>query len=409
MVTFYWACLVGLLLSTFVPQLQPYLLTEFLQVPESRQGAISGDLTFWGEVVIVLMVGIWGNLSDRIGRRPVLAVGYLIMAAGVFLYPQATTYDGLLLARVVFAVGVAAYSVMIVTLIADYVTDESRGKATGLLGVFNGIGALITVLVLLRLPAMFQDLGQTPVEAGFSSYYIIAAISLVTAVLMWLGLGKQVAVVQEEHFSLWRQAGEGIMAARDAGIALAYGAAFVSRGNLAIVGTFFTLWLANYGTVELGLTRAEALSRAGIILAITQSMALVGAPIFGILTDRINRVTALNITLLLAFLGYGGTILVENPFGPGMIACGILIGLSEVGCVITSAVLIAQQSPARLRGSIIGIFNLTGALGIMVASKVGGELFDAWREAAPFIMFGGFALVVLFWGLMVRGKVKPPA
>ena len=47
-------------------------------------------------------------------------------------------------------------------------------------------------------------------------------------------------------------------------------------------------------------------------------------------------------------------------------------------------------------------FNLTGAIGIMVASKVGGQLFDSWREAAPFMMFGGFALLVLFWGLMVR-------
>ena len=58
MVTFYWACLTGILLSTFMPQMQPYLLTEFLHIPEERQGAVSGDLSFWGEVVIIVMVGI---------------------------------------------------------------------------------------------------------------------------------------------------------------------------------------------------------------------------------------------------------------------------------------------------------------------------------------------------------------
>jgi MFS family permease len=407
MATFYWACLTGILLSTFVPQLQPYLLSEFLHIPEREQGAVSGDLSFWGEVTIIFMVGLWGTLSDRIGRRPVMAVGYIIMAAGIFMYPQATSYQGLLVARLLFAAGVAAYSVMIVSLIADYVTDDSRGKATGMLGFFNGLGALVTVMVLLRLPALFQDAGQSPVQAGQSTYQIIAALTLFTGILMWFGLNRNETRHGGYQGNLLGLAKEGMLAAKDPGIALAYGASFVARGNLAIVGTFFTLWLANYGTLELGLNRADALAKAGGIIAITQSAALLSAPLFGLLTDRINRVSALNITLLLAFLGYGGTIFVDNPFSLGMIGCGILIGMSEVGCIITSSVLIAQQTPARIRGSVIGFFNLTGAVGIMVASKFGGVMFDAWREAAPFILFGAFAFVVLLWGLMVRNKIQP--
>ncbi len=407
MSAFYWACLTGILLSTFVPQMQPYLLSEFLNIPESEQGVISGDLSFWGEVAIIIMVGVWGAMSDKIGRRPVIAMGYVIMTAGIFLYPRAESVNGLLLARLCFAVGVAAYSVMIVALIADYVQDNSRGKAAGFLGFFNGIGALTTVMLLLRLPAILQDQGQTPIEAGFTTYHIIVGLTFFTAVLMWFGLSKTESHTHEEETNMLKLVSEGVTAAKDPGIALAYGASFVARGNLAIVGTFFTLWLANYGTVELGMGRAEALAKAGGIIAITQSMALFSAPFFGILTDKINRVSALNITLFLAFLGYGGTIFIENPFGMGMIICGMLIGMSEVGCIITSSALIAQQTPQRIRGSVIGMFTLTGAIGIMVASKVGGQLFDSWREAAPFIMFGGFALVVLIWGLIVRSRIKP--
>ena len=407
MVTFYWACLTGILLSTFVPQMQPYLLTEFLHIPESKQGVISGNLSFWGEVVIVALVGFWGSLSDKIGRRPIMALGYAIMTIGLLLYPRATSYEGLMLARIMFAAGVAAYSVIIVTLIADYVADDSRGKASGMLGFFNGVGALITVMLLLRMPSWFQSAGHNPIDAGFYTYYTIAVITGVTALLMWFGLSRERVSHSDEHTGMLRQLRLGVTAARDPGIALAYAASFVARGNLAIVGTFFTLWLANHGTVELGMSRADSLAKAGAIIAITQSMALFSAPFFGILTDRVNRVTALNITLLLAFLGYGGTWLVTDPFGMGIIACGILIGMSEVGCIITSSVLIAQQTPVRIRGSVIGFFNLTGAVGIMVASKVGGELFDSWREAAPFIMFGVFALIVLFWGLLVRNKVQP--
>lgn len=407
MVTFYWACLVGILLQTFVPQMQPYLLTEFLGIPEGEQGEVSGNLSFWSELVIIAMVGFWGTLSDRVGRRPIMAVGYLIMAVGLFFLPRAQSYEELLAARLAFSVGAAAFSVMLVTLVADYVSDQSRGKATGLVGFCNGIGALITVVLLLRLPKVLQEAGQTPVQAGQSVYWIIAGLTFATAAILWFGLNKREVPHQEQRQSLLRQAREGLLAARDRGVALAYGASFVARGNLAIVGTFFTLWLANYGTLELGMNRADAMAKAGMIIAITQTAALVSAPLFGLLTDRINRVSALNLTLLLAFLGYGGTWFVENPFGAGMILCGVLIGMSEVGCIVTSSVLIAQQTPQRIRGAVIGVFNLSGAVGILVASKVGGILFDAWREAAPFICFGLFALVVLIWGLLVGGKVRP--
>jgi MFS family permease len=407
MSTLYWACLTGILLSTFVPQLQPYLLSEFLHIPESEQGRVSGNLSFWGEVVIILMVGVWGALSDKIGRRPVIAMGYAIMTAGIYLYPRAESISGLLLARLVFAAGVAAFSVMIVTLIADYVRDHSRGKAAGMLGFFNGVGALITVMILLRLPALFQSQGQTPIEAGYSTYHIIVGLTLLTAIMMWFGLSKNETHHHDNDSNMLSLFRQGIVAAKEPGIALAYAASFVARGNLAIVGTFFTLWLANYGTIELGMNRAEALAKAGGIIAITQGMALLSAPFFGILTDKINRVSALNLTLFLAFLGYGGTVFIDNPFGMGMILCGMLIGMSEVGCIITSSVLIAQQTPQRIRGSVIGMFNLTGAIGIMVASKVGGELFDTWREAAPFMLFGGFALIVLMGGLLIRKRIQP--
>ena len=407
MFTFYWAALTGILLQTFIPQMQPYLLTEFLHIPEGEQGVVSGKLSFWGELVIIVMVGVWGTLSDRIGRRPVMALGYLVMSAAVFLYPRADSYEQLLLARLAFAAGAAAYAVMIVTLIADYVSDDSRGKATGLMGFCNGLGALITVMLVLRLPKLFQDGGQTPIEAGLTTYSIIGGLTLFTGLLMWFGLRDLPVERRERHKPLLQQARAGLLAARDRGIALAYGASFVARGNLAIVGTFFTLWLANYGTLELGLSRAEAMASAGMFIAIAQSSALLSAPLFGLLTDRINRVTALNLTLLLAFLGYGGTWFVEDPFAAGMIVCAVLIGMSEVGCIITSSVLIAQQTPERIRGAVIGLFNLTGAVGIMVASIVGGMLFDAWREAAPFILFGLFALVVLIWGLLVRSKIEP--
>ena len=404
---YYIACLVAIMLATFLPQSQAFLLTEYLRIPESEQGVISGDLNFWGEIVIIATVGLFGALSDRVGRRVVMAGGFVVVSIAFWFYPRATTVGELLAYRLVYSAGIAAVTCMIVTVVADYVRNVSRGKASGYMGIMNGLGAMIAAFVLIKLPARFIAAGMTPLDAGIATFNIVACIALLTALLLWFGLQKNPPKHRGERPGILRTMTDGLGAARDPGIALAYGASFVARGNLAVVGTFLALWLTTHGTAELGMTAADALARAGMVIGISYTAALLGAPLFGILTDRINRAAALGVTLLIAFAGYGGTYFIVDPFGGPMIALMVLVGLSEVGCIITSGVLIAQQAPVRIRGSVIGIFNLTGAVGILVASKVGGYLFDHWKAAGPFVFFGLIALAVLVWAALVGRRIRP--
>jgi MFS family permease len=190
-------------------------------------------------------------------------------------------------------------------------------------------------------------------------------------------------------------------------VLLAYMAAFVSRGDLAIVGTFFTLWVVTYGTTEGGLEATDALARAGIVIGISQFGALIFAPIFGIMADRINRVTAVLIAVAISAVGYASTLLVSDPTSGLIFACAIIIGLGEISGVIASGVLIAQQAPAEIRGSVIGVFSLCGAFGIMVATGIGGQLFDNWKPQGPFVLFSIFCVIVFIFGLIVRHKVVP--
>jgi len=131
---------------------------------------------------------------------------------------------------------------------------------------------------------------------------------------------------------------------------------------------------------------------------------LLSAPIFGIMSDRINRVSALAITLLIGAVGYGSTFWLDSPFSVPAILSLILIGMAEVGCIITSGVLIAEQAPDRLRGSVVGVFTLTGAVGILIASVVGGYLFDHWLQTGPFVFFGIISALVLVWALVLRTR-----
>ncbi len=128
---------------------------------------------------------------------------------------------------------------------------------------------------------------------------------------------------------------------------------------------------------------------------------------FGIMADRLNRVTNVLIALAISSVGYGSTLLVDDPLGGMIYVSATLIGLGEISGLIASGVLIAQQAPRDIRGSVIGVFSFFGAVGVMTATGVGGQLFDNWRPQGPFVLFSFFALVVFLWGLTIRSKVEP--
>ncbi|MEX0828410.1 MAG: MFS transporter [Haliea sp.] len=408
MMGFYLCCFTAIMLATFVPASQPFLLNEVLLIPYAEQGVLSGTLSFWGEIVIIVTVGFWGSLSDKIGRRAVTAISYVITAAGIALYGLASNPNDLLLSRCIYSAGIAGISTMIITLMADYARDESRGKATGYLGVMNGLGAMIAALALVRLPALYQGQGMDAESAALATFVTMGLVTLIFALLLFLSLRPGTSEQHTDKKGLFTHIKEGFGAAKDSGVALAYGASFVARGNLAVVGTFFTLWASVYGTQNLGMTSAEAIAKGGAIVAISYVAALLSAPVFGILSDRISRVSSVSITMLIALAGYGSTYFVENPFSVPMMICLVFIGMAEVGCIISSGVLIAQQATPALRGSIVGVFTFCGAVGILVASIVGGVLFDTWIKSGPFVFFGFAAGAILIWSLMLRGKVVKP-
>jgi MFS family permease len=405
MSTFYITCVATILLGTFINAFQPYLFSQIMGIPAGEHGSITGTLNFWGEMAIIATVGLWGALSDKVGRKLIMSLGFLLIGVALYLYPRAESVTQLIVFRMIYGVGIAAATCMIVTLVGDYAKNESRGKAAGLQGVCNGIGAVVALFVLLRLPAAFQAQGQSAVEAGFTTYNIAAAIAVIVAIISAIGLKAHVRDEMQHKDSTFKKALEGIKAAKDQGIALAYGASFVSRANLTIVGAFMTLWLSNYGTGEMGMTAGDALKKAGIIVAIAQGCALLFAPFFGILTDKINRVSALLIALFISFVGYTSTYLISDPFGGWMILVVVVIGLGEIGGIITSGVLITQQTNDQNRGAVIGIFNLSGAIGILVSSIAGGYLFDHWEQSGPFVFVGFCALIVFIWGFIVKDKV----
>jgi MFS family permease len=396
-----------MLFSTFVPQAQPFILTEILHIPTEIQGQLSGTLGLAQVIIGLIMPSIWGTFSDKAGRRIVYAIGFFLAACGLILYPLAGTIVALFLFRMVFAAGSNAANTMSNALLADYIDNRDRGKAMGITAMGGGIGALLTVFLFLRLPSLFQNAGASAVNSGRFTYWIVAAIGLLATALVFTGLVGKTRRQAEDKRSAIQIARDALQAAtRDPAISLAYGVNFAASGAVSVVGTFFTLWVVTYGTVQAGLTSAEALAKAGMIMGISQMMGLIASPIFGILSDKIGRIRAVVLATGLTAIIFTATLLIGNPLSGVMIVLGLFIGFVQISGVITGGALIAQQSPESVRGSVMGFYGFCGSLGIMLAFLLGGWLFDHWSYQGPFILVAALSSGVAVWGLIVDRKIK---
>ena len=102
-------------------------------------------------------------------------------------------------------------------------------------------------------------------EAGQYTFWIAAAVGIVTAIILHLGLKGGPPPEVKDKPSVLKNFVRGITEAkRNPRIALAYASGFISRGDLVVVGTFFSLWFVQAG-VDQGMSTGQAMGRAAFL------------------------------------------------------------------------------------------------------------------------------------------------
>lgn len=382
--------------------LQGYILIEHLNIPRAEQGTVSGDLSFWTEVIMLLTLIPCGILADRIGRRPVYVMGILLLGISWGLTPFATTAGELLAYRIIFAVGVAATTSTLSTMVNDYPVDSSRGKYIGLTGMLNVIGTIFAAKALGAIPDIMSQRGYDAVTGGTVMFGTMAFICFVTAALAQLGLKAGTPVKQRDRLparelykSGWRAAGN------NRRIALSYAAAMAARSDVVIKGLFLALWAIQSGR-ELSLSPAAAMAQFGTVIAVMYVVSFCSSPLFGWFIDKVDRMTAMCVALATAAAGYLSMAFVTSPLDPAMIPYLILLTLGTGWMVKAQMALVGQEAPVRERGSVISMAQLFGALGILIFTAIGGRIFDAWGPWAPFVLVGSYQATLLVIAIIIR-------
>ena len=343
-------------------------------------GTELGLLTASYAVMRLIFGPIWGGLSDRFGRKPILLIGILGYVITMVWFGLANTLWMLFAARILSGILSSATAPTTMAYIGDSSPEDERGGGMGMLGAAGGIGTIIG-------PAAGGFLATTSLSMPFFIAAGLALLSLILAII-FLPESHPVKEQSEEKEAIidlhaWWQA---IFSP----IGTLFVLTFISTCGLMIFANVFGLYgleRFNYGPKEVGIIMMVL----GLVSAITQGL------LAGPATKKWGDESIIKAGLLITAVSFG-LMLLANSF------------LTVILTTAFFALTVAMQSPALLsltsrratvpQGIAMGLSNSFVSLGRIVGPILGGIVLDV-NLNLPYLSGAGFMLlgflVSLFW------------
>jgi MFS family permease len=242
---------------------------------------------------------------------------------------------------------------------------SSSSQIAGYVGVFAGCGALLALLLFLPLPARFQQSGSPPDRALQYSYYIVAVVALVVAIVCYVGLRdlkgegakgwtSRHGVSKSSIKQLWEYFRTALtLGLTNSEISLGYIGGFVARASSVGISLFVPLLVnasftssgqcSKNGDVPGGLPDLkrrcpEAYILAAELTGVSQLVALICAPAFGYASAKVGTTITLMFAAAAGIVGYPTFATHFSPKGHQAISffSVCLIGISQIGAIVCS-------------------------------------------------------------------------
>lgn len=370
--------------SEMIHALLPLFLTGVLGASVALVGTIDGI----AEATAAISKVFSGYVSDRIGRRkPLILLGYGLGALSKPLFAIAGAPGPVLAARFLDRIGKGLRGAPRDALVADVTPPALRGRAYGLRQALDTVGAFVGPLLALGLMVLFAG--------NMRAVFWVAVIPGAVAVaIVLLGVRDAQAPVggERERFP--------VRPAELRRLPAAFWA-------VTAIGVVFTM--ARFSEAFLVLkANAQGLAPALAPLVLVAMNLVYSAGVYpaGALADRSgpHRLLLLGLVCLVAadlLLAWGGGLVASFA---GIALWGLHMALSQ-GLL---AQLVAEHSPAPLRGSAFGLFNLASGLTLLAASVLAGVLWDRAGAEFTFLAGAAFAVVAAIALVALRSLVRAP-
>jgi MFS family permease len=360
----------------------PLFLTETLKAGGSIVGLVEGVASATQNIV----QGVSGWLSDKLRRRKSIAlVGFIAAALAKPLIGLATSWPGVLAARMGDRLGTGIRSAPRDALVAASVDEAHRGKAFGLEGLGDNLGACVGPLLAVFLIATLH------VELRVI-FYLALIPGLLAACMIALVKERAVAV-----------AAKATLDTKVAGFPAPYWKYLLATALFGIGNSSNAFLILQTKDIGVSLTLTIVIYAAFNLVA-----ALVSYPA-GSLSDRFGRRNVLAVSFVIFFLTYLAFGLTRDV---ALIASAfVLYGLYQGIARSVGKALASDLAPPSLRASGLGWYTATTGLLGLIASIVAGQLWD--RSGHPAVFFygaacAGLGLVALFALVPAETRSRAP-
>jgi len=359
----------------------PIFLTHTLQASGSVVGLVDGVAQATQNIV----QGFSGWLSDKLQRRkPIALIGYFLAAIAKPLIGVAAAWPTVLGARFLDRLGAGFRSAPRDALIASSVAEEHRGKAFGLEGIGDNLGAFLgPLLAVLLLTALAVDIRWI---------FYLAFIPGLLAFLM-------VLMVRERPLAVAAKAKIDVNLRQ---FPKAYWSYLLATALFGIGNSSNAFLILQ--TQEIG---ASLVTTILIYAGFNLVAALISYPA-GFLSDRFGRKSVLLISFLVFLIAYLGFALTRDI--PLIALLFVFYGLYQGIFRSVGKAFASDFVPEHLRASGVGWYSTTVGLLELVASIVAGLLWDHVGHEAV-IIYGAVFAVVGSAGVLalVPGKAVGPS
>ena len=314
---------------------------------------------------------MWGRLSDRIGRRPILLISLALSAIGYIIWGFSSSLPMLFLSRIVAGFGNANLAVA-QAYISDITPEEDRAHGMGMIGAAFGLGFVLGPAIA----GIASYLGLLPNILGFIAAFFSIADLIFTAIFLpepesrkdnkrdpfSLGVGYYFSIVVNEKFRL------------------PFFIIFISTFSFANMETtlvlltskYFNFTMAQNSYLFAGLGLVMVFIQGGLIRQLSKKypealLISVGTALITIglmLTPATHSLAVLCFALILLATGSG----INNP---------------------SISSLLSKLSPKNETGGLMGIGQSMSTLGRIFGPVAGGYLFDAMGVSSPYWLAAG--------------------
>ena len=333
---------------------------------------------------------VLGRISDKIGRKPVLAVSSLGTAASFVFFGLATTTWMLFLARILNGIFGSSAAVA-QAYIADVTGKHERTEGMGVIGAAFGLG-------LVFGPALSAFLGGF----GFSGpAFGAAAITLLNSIFILFFLKESLAEESRNHKREFKlldfNPKEFVEILKHPLMGRILGTYFLSILSIAVIQNIAVF----FAEERFHLTIQEngyLFVLVGLAIVLTQWF------LVGRLEKKFGESFILVAATVFLMLGYFIMPLIEHA---GLVVISVASVAVGAGLYLPAVnALISKNASSREQGEIFGITQSLIGAALITGPILGGVLFDAFGSGSPFFVSGFLTLFSFYFSLKVFGRLR---